>query len=42
MYYSRPFHGQDRGWQNRRGGGPGPQEESISNMLNNFSKAVGK
>ena len=51
MYYSRPFHNQERGERGERRGKEdrrdrrdkgGQGEESISGMLNNFSKALGK
>lgn len=49
MYYSRPFKHQDRGrdrgrsYEEHRGRGQDDrsQDESISGVLNNFSKALG-
>ena len=48
MYYSRPFKHQDRGrergrsYEEHRGRGQDDQDESISGVLNNFSKALGR
>ena len=46
MYYSRTFQHQERGGDRRKDGGGkghhGEDEESISGMLNNFSKALGE
>ena len=48
MYYSRPFHAQERGARGSNQGSQGKdgttnaEGESISGMLTNFSKALGK
>ena len=44
MYYSRPYHTQERG-RSKVGGGSHQHnnpDDSTSKVLNNFSKALGK